>query len=156
MSTSSSRPYTYNGIFLPIQSRADDEGRAAITSEWPSPRGNSRQNAKRRRTDQTHIADNGFILVDALRTGNNKDNLFLVQSVSTRDLFMNKIVQRVDIAPLELRVSSAGYAATPDDQGRGLHNTLPRDAKWCNQLRFWQKLKEAVQGRGPAYSLYFE
>lgn len=157
MSTSSSRPYTHTGILLPIQSRTNDQGRAAITSEWPTPRGNNnRQTPKRRRTDHTHIAEDGFILVDALRTGGNKDNLFLVQSVSTGDLFINKIAQRVDIAPLELRVSTAGYTDVPGDQDRGVQGRLSRDARWCNQLRFWQKLKEAVPGRGPAYSLYFE
>lgn len=71
---------------------------------------------------------------------------------------MNKIVQRVGVAPLELRVSTAGYTdadGAPADDIE-LHHALPQDARWCNQLRFWQKLKEAVPDRGPAYSLYFE
>ncbi|ROW05788.1 hypothetical protein VMCG_05224 [Cytospora schulzeri] len=156
MSTSSCWPYAYHGVFLPMQNRADDKGREAISAEWPSPRGNGRRTAKRQRTNRTHIAGNGFVLVDAITLGSDRDNLLLVQSVSTGDLFMNKIVQRVDVAPLELRVSSAEYTDNPGDQDPNLQGILPQDAKWCNQLRFWQKLQEAVPGRGPAYSLYFE
>ncbi|KUI68135.1 G2-specific protein kinase nim-1 [Cytospora mali] len=156
MSTSSSRPYTYSGVFLPVQTRTDDEGRAAVTSEWPTPRANSRKTAKRRRTNQTHIAEDGFILVHIFWIGLN-ENLLLVQSVSTGELFLNKIlIPRVAVPPLELRISSAGYTDTAGDQDPALQGRLPRDAEWCNQLRFWQELKEAVPGKGPVYSLYFE
>lgn len=156
MSTIISRPYVYTGVFIPVQTRTDDDGRAAVTSEWPTPRGKNRKNAKRRRPNQAHIAEDGFILVEALRTGAKGITLLLVQSVSTGALFMNKMAQRVDVPPLELRISTASFDDNAVDQDPDAEGELPRDAKWCNQLCFWQKLGEAIPGQGPLYSLYFE
>lgn len=102
---------------------------------------------------RTRIASGGFIFVDSF-----KNHVLLVQSVSTGELFILKMMQPDPATeyddPLELRISTSNpklHPAQPDRPG-----ALPHDAAYFNTLRFWQMLRPDDPAVDPYYALYFE
>lgn len=99
------------------------------------------------------IAAGGFIYVHSF-----KPYVLLVQSVSTGELFVHKMMQPNQATeydqPLELRISTSNpklHARQADRIG-----SLPHDAPYFNTLRMWQNLIKADRTVDPYYSLYFE
>lgn len=102
---------------------------------------------------RSKIASGGFIFIDSF-----KNHVLLVQSVSTGELFVHKMMQPDPATeynePLELRISTWNqkmHRAQADRIG-----ALPAEAPYFNTLRFWQNLQKADPAVDPYYSLYFE
>lgn len=97
-------------------------------------------------------------------------SIFIVQSASTGELFMNKILERpwdpdtrISQAPLELRASTYPKRirdATIDiggnvGNGAKRNGVLP-DVPYFNKLRFWQELDPMEDHDVTVFSLFFE
>lgn len=102
---------------------------------------------------RSKIASGGFIFIDSF-----KNHVLLVQSVSTGELFVHKMMQPDPATeynePLELRISTSDPKMHPAQANR--IGALPSEAPYFNTLRFWQNLRKADPAADPYYSLYFE
>ncbi|RYP13738.1 hypothetical protein DL765_006754 [Monosporascus sp. GIB2] len=114
MTTALKRSYRHYGVYLPVEARPVQGY-----------------------TGNVRVPD-GFLLVKYIR-----HDLFVVQSVASGRLYLNKIrkpdTYNYDL-PEELRISTAS----------GAEVELPWDSTHFNKLSFWQELD------GGYYSLYFE
>ncbi|KAK2604568.1 hypothetical protein N8I77_007485 [Diaporthe amygdali] len=161
----SKRLYNQIGVFLPFESEGDDD--------------RVMEDSRVARDDR--FMDNGFLFVKSIKMGmNGKFNafgnrvsdksIFIVQSVSTGELFINKLMERpwndstkTSSPPLELRVSTYPHTTgdadidLPDNGGDDVHRKgLLPDLLYFNKLRFWQELDDPMEADYSIYSLYFE
>jgi hypothetical protein len=163
-----SRPYKQIGVLLPIE-RYSDENR--VLRDSTVARGDEFMN-------------DGFLFVKALQmgstdkcmpSGKRKDgdqSIFLVQSVSTGELFANKLIEAAwdpinerSLPPPELRVStysdSVGDPNIDSQNANGGHTyrkgALP-DLPCFNNIRFWQELdpNDPTRLDSTVYSLFFQ
>lgn len=144
MSASNKKPYRHLTVVFNVSSIDDDPDH--VLREYENREGDG----GRRRPK---IASGGFIFIDSF-----KPYVLLVQSVSTKELFVHKMMQPDPRAeydePLELRISTSNPKLIPAQADR--IGALPHDAPYFNTLRFWQNLKEADPTANPYYTLYFE
>lgn len=155
------------GVFLPIE-RDEEE--------------NPRVMRDARVLENDDFMNDGFLFVRALQMGftgkyvygrrAKMQSVFVVQSVSTGELFLNKLLEAewdpdtsLSLPPLELRSSTYRYAvgdpnidipsANENDAGR--KGVLP-DVPCINKLRFWQELdpSDPTNLNCTVYSLFFE
>lgn len=144
MSANSRRPYRHKTVVFNVTTIDEDPDH--VLKEYENLVG---EDGRRR----PKIARGGFVFVDSF-----KNHVLLVQSVSTGELFVHKMMQP-DPAneydePLELRISTSNpklHPAQPDRPG-----ALPHDAPYFNTLRMWQNLRQDDPAVDPCYSLYFE
>ncbi|KAG8165721.1 hypothetical protein KVR01_004273 [Diaporthe batatas] len=173
MAASRKRVYKQIAVFLPLErSDADPLQRVKADAQVPA---------------REKALDGGFLYVKEISLGaKNKfradtgeriplmGSVFIVQSVATGELFLNKILERpiddntnLALPPLELRCST--YTRRIDDPSVDLPpNAIPGpngivrkgvlpDVPYFNKLRFWQQLTHL---RDPhpvrVYSMYFE
>lgn len=144
MSADPKRPYRHMTVVFNVRSIDDDPDH--VSGEYENLVGEGgRRRAK--------IASGGFIFIDSF-----KNHVLLVQSISTGELFVHKMMQPDRATeydePLELRISTSNPKFHPAQADR--IGALPHDAPYFNTLRFWQKLKKADPIVDPYYSLYFE
>lgn len=121
--------------------------------------------------------DDGFLYVTDLKMGAaakfrtdgyrvpKDQSVFIVQSASTGELFVNKLIERpwyadrgISLPPLELRASTYPHAVgDPNiDLPGGRKGVLP-DVPYFNTLRFWQELDPSDDSLDcTVYSLFFE
>lgn len=162
----SRRTYRQIGVFLPLERHFP--GHARIRNESTVPPLDGAMEA-------------GFLYVKDISMGTvNKLNyrgeripdksIFVVQSASTGELFLNKILEepwdpdtQISQAPLELRASTYPHRigdATIDiggnvGNGAERNGVLP-DVPYFNKLRFWQKLNTFEAHNVTVFSLFFE
>lgn len=144
MSAAFKRPYRHMTLVFNVSSIDSDPDH--VLREYENRVG---QGGMRR----PKIASGGFIYVDSF-----KNHVLLVQSVSTGQLFVHKMMQpglatEYD-EPLELRVSTSNPKLHPAQADRP--GALPHDAPYFNTLRFWQHLRKADPTVELYYALYFE
>ncbi|KAI0910345.1 hypothetical protein F4823DRAFT_561977 [Ustulina deusta] len=126
------RPYRHRGVLIPFNNRDDN-------NQWSS---------------DSRIQEEGFIFVDCL-----SPNVFVVQSVQTGRIFINKVMRadnredpdldcrRPDEQAEELRISTAPQAEYRLPGARRV-GRIPRT--YFSELALWQDI-----GNG-TYSLYFD
>lgn len=164
------RNYRQIGVLLPLEREDDNQ-----------PQGRVMQDARVPRKDE--CMNDGFLFVRSIVMGSatkfalngnrikSDKSIFVVQSVSTGELFVNKLLERpwdpvesLSSPPPELRVSTYRHAVgdptidLPGNNPNDIHRkgVLP-NAPYFNKLRFWQELDP----RDPTsdctvYSLFFE
>lgn len=175
MAASRRRVYRQIGVFLPLERDAgDNDPLQRVRDEAVVPASES-------------ALDVGFLYVKEIQLGtwgkfrvDNGDrfaamkSVFIVQSVSTGELFLNKIIERPydantnrALPPLELRCSTYPHRIDDPtiDRPAGVNvgpNEIVRkgvllDVPYFNKLRYWQEL---LHLRDPhpvtVYSMFFE
>ncbi|KAI1212014.1 uncharacterized protein F4807DRAFT_417270 [Annulohypoxylon truncatum] len=125
MSTAKRLPYRHPGVYIPYTN-------AGIgPHDWW--------------TSDPRITENGFIYVDSL----GRDRVLLVQSVSTGELFVNKIIRATEfqtVLPAELRISTTPEADCPLPTPHIVEGKLRRQFDECVA---WQWFNDGT------YSMYF-
>lgn len=160
------------GVFLPIE-RDEEENLRVI------------RDARVLQNDD--FMNDGFLFVRALQMGFSRrplnvlnilgekiklQSVFVVQSVSTGELFLNKLLDaewdpdtQLSLPPLELRSSTYRHDVgdpnidiLSDDEDDDSRKGILPDVPYFNKLRFWQELDpdDPTDPNLTVYSLFFE
>ncbi|KAK7703928.1 hypothetical protein SLS64_008874 [Diaporthe eres] len=164
------RNYKHIGVLLPLEREDEDDKESRVMQDARVPQ-------------NVNFMNDGFLFVRPIMMGTstkfdiNGDRLksdksiFVVQSASTGELFLNKLLERpwdpvrfLSSPPSELRASTYRHAVgdasidLPGNDDDDIHRkvVLP-NVPYFNKLRFWQELDpDDPDSDCTVYSLFFE